>query len=317
MPPVLNRARLAALIVTGMALLLAGVVAGAAIGTLIRSQSVRGTPVLVGESNAAADTTTQLVAGGKDQAVVINQHGTGLALNAVSDNGPGARFETKQADRNGVLARNTSEQSGSGAALMATGGQNTAVHATSSDGIGVWAESSSIAIYGQGQTVIEGDVSIRGACVECLVAAIAVNASDQPLQAGQAVTVIGVTTDDAGQLLLKVTLATAGDPIIGIVDTAARQVRQRIHGGTAVTYYASSSAFIGKEALLLVVTGGIVQHAQADPASGPISAGDMLIAGDTPGSLSKMPPNGPSNGAVGYALGQAENGYVPVWVSPH
>ena len=316
MPAITPRIRNAMLVVTGMVLLLAGVIAGAAVGNLLASDSARGTPLRIGLPNDTAGAATRIVGDGAAAAFEVAQQGDGPALKVTSVAGPAGRFETRGANRHGIYVRNTSSDPGTGTAITALGGSNIGIHATSGASIAVWAESSDLAALAAGNVLITGDLSVGGTCLGCRLAVLAVNGSDVALGQGQAVALRGVSKDDTGNLLVVVGLAGPGDAAIGIADTSMIQQTQRVPGSKTLIRYLSSTAVMTPSSVLRVITNGVIEFVYADLANGEIAAGDELMAGDTPGTLTRAPAESQSVRSIGYALGPVANGFVPIFLSP-
>jgi hypothetical protein len=129
-----SRTRFATLVAIGLALLLSGVVAGAAGGNFI-----------LGQANSAGTSNTSLTTSSTGNALLVTQNGTGTAIRGSTGSGSGiAGFFTSGsgsgvsgvvANENsyGVYAGNDSANEGTGAAVRASGQQNEGVIATSSD----------------------------------------------------------------------------------------------------------------------------------------------------------------------------------------
>ena len=129
-----ERTRFATLIAVGLALLVSGVVAGAAGGAII-----------MGAANSAGTTNTSLTTTSSGTAFYVTQSGTGTALRAnatstdaiagfyTSANGPGISGVTANGTKYGVYAANDSADSSGGAALRASGQHNEGVVATSAE----------------------------------------------------------------------------------------------------------------------------------------------------------------------------------------
>jgi len=315
MPTTWTRARATVLVVTGMALLLAGVVAGSAVGTLIDPEPDT-TPLDLGEANNARGRPTRLTADNDGTAFLVRQRGTGETIRADGINGDGVVAISHSPDGSAMEASQRGA-SGNGAAIAADGGRNIGVNASSSRSVAVVATSPEVAIYASGQTVVEGDLYVGGTCTGCATAALAVNASDAALLQGQAVTVTGTTLGDTGTLMLLVAPALPGDFIVGIVDTAVAQRTQRVTSDTTVTLYVPSSQTITPDSTLRIVTGGIVQSVRVDPAAVGVAPGDSLVAAAMPGTLVPATADSAPGTSIGFALGPVAGGSVPLFISPH
>lgn len=106
-----------------------GVWAAAAIAQDEPAAAAAGDAVRMGRTNKAAGTNTVLQTKTSGSAYRVQQAGAGVAVEGTSAAGHGALLSTGKSGKYGVLARNTAATSGSGAALRADGGHNTAVQA--------------------------------------------------------------------------------------------------------------------------------------------------------------------------------------------
>lgn len=129
-----ERTRFATLVAVGLALLVSGVVAGAAGGNFI-----------LGQANSAGTSNTSLTTSSTGTALLVTQNGTGTAVRGSTGSGSGiAGFFTSGsgsgvsgvvANENsyGIYAANDSANEGTGAAMRVNGKQNPGVVATSDD----------------------------------------------------------------------------------------------------------------------------------------------------------------------------------------
>jgi hypothetical protein len=127
-----ERTRFASLVAIGLALLVSGVVTGAAGGNFI-----------LGQANSAGTSNTSLTTSSTGNALLVTQNGTGTAIRGSTGSGAGiAGFFTSGsgsgvsgvvANQNsyGLYAANDSASTGNGAAMRVNGKQNYAVVATS------------------------------------------------------------------------------------------------------------------------------------------------------------------------------------------
>lgn len=128
------RSRFASLVAIGLALLISGVVAGAAGGNFI-----------LGQANSAGTSNTTLTTSSTGNALLVTQNGTGTAIRGSTGSGAGiAGFFTSGSGSGvsgvvgaqngyGVYAANDSINEGSGAAMRVNGKQNEGVIATSDE----------------------------------------------------------------------------------------------------------------------------------------------------------------------------------------
>ena len=314
MPTTWTKARAAGLVVTGMALLLAGVVAGSAVGRLIAPEPDV-TPLLLGQSNNARAQSTRVSASGTRDAFVMRHRGNGGAIRAESVGGDGAITLTDDPNSSALDARQRADERGAGSAVTASGGANTGIQAFSADSVAIWAAAPEIAIFASGSTVIDGDLSVSGTCTGCTLAVVAVNDSDRDIVAGDAVTVTGVRQDAAG-LMLLVASASTGDIVVGVADGSVEIVSQAVGAEGEVIYSTTLEEPTAPGSLVRVITHG-VRFANADVSGGPIAVGDSLAVGGAPGALATAPGNILAGRSLGYALGSIEDGKVAVLISPH
>jgi len=310
-----TRARFALLIVTGMVLFFAGVVAGSATGTLLRGEP--DDPLLIGQENAARGEVTTLTASTTSgSALGVLQRGAGTAVRGESIRGNGGIFVTRGEGRSGLLAQNLSSSRGTGAAVTASGNENTGLRAMSDGGVGIWARSPMLAIHATGDVSISGDLALGGTCTGCATAVLALNDSITPLRQGDAVTLTGVSEDSLGALVVTVAPAAAGDRILGIVDAAMRLQSRQIDSISPVSFYSATGSEAAPNTMLRVITGGVVSFARMDGISG-LAVGNSLVASTAPGSLAAATADGLDRHAIGYALGPSSGGVVAIFVAPH
>jgi hypothetical protein len=129
-----ERTRFATVVAVGLALVVSGVVAGAAGGNFI-----------LGAANSAGTANTSLTTSSTGNALLVTQNGTGTAIRGSTGSGTGiAGFFTSgsgagvsgvvaNGSKYGVYAANDSASSSGGAALRASGQQNEGVVATSAE----------------------------------------------------------------------------------------------------------------------------------------------------------------------------------------
>ncbi|MGH2456393.1 MAG: hypothetical protein ACRDHD_09070, partial [Candidatus Limnocylindria bacterium] len=135
----------------------AGAAVAAALGRVPPTRAAAGDPLRLGQNNFAGSSATRLSATSSGGAFWMTQNGSGSGVRGESINGTGGVFETRHADRQGLLAQNIAPGSGSGAAVRAVGNQNTGIVASTNGAgrYGVEAVNSAtsggpaIALYGQ------------------------------------------------------------------------------------------------------------------------------------------------------------------------
>lgn len=346
--------RVPTVLAAALALIVTGVVAGAA-----------GQALILGQANSAGFSNTSVTTNtNSGSAFQVTQQGTGTAVRGVagigiagfftSSNGSGVSGVVANQNNYGVYAANDSATEGNGAALRANGQENYGINATSNertavvatangctgflcgapgvDGtgaglaggvhgtgfLGVFGEDSTgtgdgFGLFTNDDALVGGDLTVNGTCTGCTLAVTAVNGSADALGLGDAVTATGVTADGAGNLLVTVAPAAAGDQVFGIV-AGGFEVVDESNGDVQVFAYKASGPSAPAGSPLKVITGGIVAFAAADASGGAIAAGDPLVASSSVGSLAKAGPETASLLAFGTALGTLDDGRVVVYI---
>lgn len=143
---------------------LAALAAGGALGAP-PAEAAAGGAMRLGRSNSAGSGATTLQARSSASGFRVYQRGSGMGLHAEAESHHGLSGLTESQDSFGVLARNTGDRAGTGAALRAQGRRNPglvadtdaqvrdvpAVAATGGDGSGV-------ALLARGESYLDGDV---------------------------------------------------------------------------------------------------------------------------------------------------------------
>ena len=232
-----DRTRFATLLAVGAILIAAGL--------FIRLSGI--TPLLLGQTTNVGTMTTFLNGNSDDAVLQVSQSGSGSAVRGTTGGGSGIAGYFSSANGTGVLgiagggdeagisAANEARMTGSGSALLADGGENLGVIATSDRSTAVFAattgrgragvhaidrspDGSGFALLAAGDTTITGSLSVSDGCVGCTPMALAVNGTSGPVRQGQAVTVIGLQVAPDGSTIVVVRPAGPPDPVIGIVD---------------------------------------------------------------------------------------------------
>ena len=342
MPSLWARTRFATIVAVGMIMLATGIVAGAA-----------GNALILGQNNYAGSAATRLSATSSGGAFWMTQNGSGSGVRGESINGTGGVFETRHANRSGLLAQNNASSTGSGAALIAQGGENVGIEASGKNyaidatatgctggfclganairgtGYGLGAgvsgvgfvgitgtSASGYGVFSAGAAYVDGDLEITGSCTGCAVALLAVNDSTIPLAQGDAVTVTGVTTRD-GTVMLKVAKAAAGDTLLGVVDVGMAGAKNDVASTGTKTYFKPNGTTAAPAAVVRIITSGIATFVQAEASGGSIAAGDSLVGSSSPGKVAKAGVSIAPGQSIGYALGALSDGRVAVFVAPH
>jgi hypothetical protein len=206
-------------------------------------------------------------------------------------------------------------------------------------GAGVYANTTvglSFALYANGLSHIEGNLTISGTCSGCAMAATAVNGSGSTLKQGDAVAMESITQSKDGSLVIVVRAAKKGDAVFGVVDRelkaapdsvkvggVKREIKVNGVGDKTITSPTSTlkapqgmwedggtSVAAGK--YLRIVTGGIFAFDVAAPTGAAV--GDALAVSATAGKLGKAAAD--SSAKAGRYLGKLKDGRVVLMVSP-
>jgi hypothetical protein len=142
---------------------------------------------------------------------------------------------------------------------------------------------------------------------------LGVNSSDADLAQGDAVKAVGVTTDDAGNILVSVAPAVAGDTVFGVVSAAVEPEQSGTSDAPRSTYKDAGTT-VSAGGSLRIITGGIVTFAAADASGGAIAIGDELTASTSAGNLTKAAADASPSATVGIALGTLADGRVVMYM---
>jgi hypothetical protein len=166
-------------------------------------------------------------------------------------------------------------------------------------------------VYSDGNAHVAGDLTVTGTCTGCTAALPASNGGTTALAPGDAVAVIGMTTDASGNPVISVAKAGKGDAVIGIVSDRLTVGSQSRADGSTIQTYTRSAGTIAAGSMLRVVTSGIA-FASVDTSAGAISAGASLEAAAA-GKVAKSA----SGHGLGFALGAPSDGRVAILVQVH
>lgn len=232
-----ERTRFATLLAAGAILTVAGL--------SLRVSSIN--PMLLGQPNTAVGATTQLSGSNAASVLQVAQSGTGSAVRGTTGAGPGVAGYFSSAsgtgvlgiagspDRVGIVAANSGSSAGSGSALQADGGENSAVRATSDGATAVVAaasgdgmagihaldrspDGSGYALVATGDASVVGSLSVTEGCVGCTAMVLAANGSSVSVQQGEAVAVAGLHIAPDGSTVVIVRPAARHEQVFGIVD---------------------------------------------------------------------------------------------------
>ncbi len=353
MPTLRQRTRLAGMIAATLSLVIVGGVAGAAGSALILGQvnsagtsnttlntSSTGTAFLVGQSGTG--TALRGVANNGIAGFFTSSNGAGVSGVVANSSSFGVYAANDSATEGTGAALRANGQLNYG--INATSNERDAIVATATDCTGFLCGASGIDASGVGlaggvqgtgflgvfgidstgtgdgfgfftndDALIGGDLTVNGTCTGCTLALTALNGGSTDLNQGDAVTAAGVTTDDAGNLLVTVAPAVAGDQVFGIV-AGGMTVLDQSNGEIAVLTYKESGTSAAAGSPVKVITAGIVAFATADETAGAIAAGDPLVASSSTGSLAKASDEAEASLTFGTALGTLQDGRVVVYI---
>ncbi|HUP54048.1 MAG TPA: hypothetical protein VM408_00970 [Methylomirabilota bacterium] len=296
-----ERTRFATLLVAGAILIVAGI--------SVRVISLD--PLLLGELNDVLGASTQVSGSNAASVLQVAQTGTGSAVRATtgggtgtagsfsSTNGTGVIGISGNPDRAGVVAGNSGSTAGTGSAITADGGQNSALLATSGGGTAVVAASSGqgtagihaldrspdgsgYALVATGDVSVVGSLSVSEACVGCSPMVLAANGSSVSIEQGEAVAIAGLHIAPDGSTVAIVRPAARYEQVFGVVDrglvgASSRDVRSGIR-----PKWLEGETVVAAGGLLRVAIGGMLTLDAELPG---VRAGARLWVGQTPGKL--------------------------------
>lgn len=155
------------------------------------------------------------------------------------------------------------------------------------DGAGVYAvdqtpAQSGFAVVADGDTVLDGSLSVTGGCVGCTELAAARNGTETVLRQGEAVKLIGLQVASDGATLLTVARASRGDAVIGVVDRALIRAERPGRSSTAGGGWRDGALDIMAGGDLRVALDGMLT---LDTPLGEFPPGARLVVGDEAGRL--------------------------------
>jgi hypothetical protein len=157
--------------------------------------------------------------------------------------------------------------------------------------------------------IVDGDV-YAWSFISDTVSTLALGA-DASLSSGDPVTYAGAAEGPQGRLLLTVRRATAGEPVIGVVDAPVVLRESARRPGSWLAERLDRAPAHGDH--LAIVIRGLV----AVPAGG-LEVGDLLLPGVSGGLQAADDADAlPRGTAVGHVVGTAADGRLLVYVDPH
>jgi hypothetical protein len=296
-----ERTRFATLLAAGAILIVAGL--------SIRVSSL--SPLLLGEVNDVVGASTEVSGSSAAGVLQVAQSGSGSAVRGTTGAGPGVAgyFSSAngtgvigisgRADQVGVMAANSGSTAGSGSAVKADGGQNSAVLATSRGATAVVAatsghgtaaihaldrspDGSGYALVTTGDASIAGSLSVTEGCVGCTPMVLAANGSSVSVQQGEAVAVAGLTVAPDGSTVVIVRPAARYEQVFGIVDRGLVAATSGDERTGIRPKWLEGQTVIPKGGVLRVAMGGMLT---LDAELHGVRAGARLWVGMTPGEL--------------------------------
>ncbi len=166
----------------------------------------------------------------------------------------------------------------------------------------------------------DGNVLISGTCTGCALAYIALNDSNQPLEAGDLVAVSGVAgpLKGANVPLLRVQPVSGknANALIGVVGSRAQHVSTQSDGQREIDNVVRADGPAAPGDYLFIIVSGMTQ-VKVDAAAGPIQPGDSLtVAASTTGYASLQQADAAASPSVyiGQALEAVPTGKGLIWV---
>jgi hypothetical protein len=169
-----------------------------------------------------------------------------------------------------------------------------------------------------------GNINVTGNCIGCLQANFAVNAGDRPLQPGDVVSALAVTSTDfdTGRALWQVAHAQPGQTVVGVVAGRAELVVQEEHRPTETGERLAPREGAAQPGEYVTVVYSGPMQVKVAPNEGAIAAG-MRLAMAVDGAVRPLQTRTVegmvvSEGAavIGTALDAAKDGLVWVLVNP-
>jgi len=295
-----GRVRFATLLAVGAILIASGLV--------VRAVEIN--PLKIGQENSSGVATTLLDGDSAEGVLQVSQTGTGSAVRGTtgagtgvagyfsSINGAGLVGISGSPDRIGITSVNSAETAGSGAALLANGGENVAVVA-SSNATGVVAatngagkagihaidrspDGAGYALVATGDASVVGSLSVTEGCVGCGSMVLGVNGSSVAVQQGQAVSVGGLEVGPDGSTVVVVRPAQRYEQVFGIVDRGLVAAASGDERTGIRRKWLEGQTTVPSGDLLRVAIGGLLT---LDGELKGVRAGALLWVGTTPGDL--------------------------------
>lgn len=171
-----------------------------------------------------------------------------------------------------------------------------------------------------------GNIEVTGACTGCLLATFGINSGDTPLQPGDVVALQGIRSgESSGQsMLMDVSQAQAGAPVVGVVYGRGELVETESPDGQMVTHLAPREGVVQAGDYVHIVIYGPVQ-VRASALGGAIQLGDKLAVDNSGAARTlqtreldgmQISESGPALGIALESLDGDQDGFIWVLVNP-
>ncbi len=251
--------------------------------------------------------------------VALSSNAGGFAVDGANDAptaGPGGGMRTRGGRNPGLVAESsgasavmaTAPGAGAGGTPMRTAAQTVAgapdcvglpctgtlsageigvmAGTGTSGGVGVHAsdqttDRSGFAVVANGDTIVDGSLTVSGGCIGCASLLVARNGSDRVLHQGEAVSLLSLDQAPNGDTVLVVGPAARGDAVVGVIDRAVSHAvpvgPASVRGGWRVW-----GVDVGAGESMRIASDGMLTM---DGALAGVDAGEGVAVGAEPGRL--------------------------------
>jgi len=173
------------------------------------------------------------------------------------------------------------------AGTESTGAIGVIAGTATTDGTGVYAidetaDQSGFAMVADGDTVLDGSLSLTGGCTGCTEMAVARNGTDTVLRQGEVVKLLGLQVASDEGTLLVVGRANRGDQVIGVVDRGLTRIERPGRSSSAGGGWRDAGTEVAAGGELRVAMDGILT---LDGPLGEFPIGARLVVGEEEGRL--------------------------------
>jgi hypothetical protein len=173
------------------------------------------------------------------------------------------------------------------AGTESTGAIGVIAGTATTDGTGIYAvdqtaDQSGFAVVADGDTVLDGSLSVTGGCIGCTELAAARNGTDTVLRQGEVVKLVGLQVASDGATVLVVARASRGDPVIGVVDRGLLRTERPGRSSSAGGGWRDGGTEVTAGGDLRVAMDGMLT---LDGPLGDFRAGARLVVGNEAGRL--------------------------------